>query len=125
MAIGPLYYSLYDAVCVRISSEFADAGTKLEETNQTPLSPDEVEEMVRRLMEDGADMVWDLLTTHLRNGLSVRSLGEAIQIGAAELILRTTVSRQFTNGQHPFDYCNVANNWLRTSSSPCRPRILY
>jgi hypothetical protein len=35
MAIGPLYYSLYDAVCVRISSEFADAGTKLEETNRT------------------------------------------------------------------------------------------
>ena len=26
MAIGPLYYSLYDAVCVRISGEFPDAG---------------------------------------------------------------------------------------------------
>ena len=33
--------------------------------------------------------------------------------------------RQFTNGQHPFDYCNVANNWLRKTDSPYRARILY
>ncbi len=125
MAIGPLYYSLYDAVCVRMSSEFADAGTTLEETNRTPLTPAEVEVMVRHLMEADAAIVWDLLTTHLKNGRSIGSLGDAIQIGAAELILRTTVPRQFTNGQHPFDYCNVANNWLRTSGSPYRPRILY
>jgi len=125
MAIGPLYYSLYDAVCVLMGSEFAEAGARIEETNRTPLTPDEVEEMVRQLMEAGADTVWDLLTTHLRNGRSVRSLGAGIEIGAAELILRTTVPRQFTNAQHPFDYCNVANNWLRTSSSPYRPSILY
>src|SRR5438874_9503259 len=49
MAIGPLYYSLYDAVCVRLSSEFPDGGTTLKQTNQTPLSPSEVEDMVREL----------------------------------------------------------------------------
>jgi hypothetical protein len=35
------------------------------------------------------------------------------------------VPRQFTDGQHPFDYCNTANDWLRTSESPYRPRVLY
>jgi hypothetical protein len=125
MAIGPLYYSLYDAVCVRISSEFADAGTTLDETNRAPLAPDEVEEMVRLLMEADGETVWNLLTAHLKNGRSIQSVGDAIQIGAAELVLRTTVPRQFTNAQHPFDYCNVANNWLRTSHSRYRPRILY
>ena len=79
------------------------------------------------MLMDGrsADTVWDLLTAHLKNGKSIKSLGDAIQLGAAELILRTTVPRQFTNGQHPFDYCNVANNWLRTSDNPYQPRILY
>ena len=48
-----------------------------------------------------------------------------MQIGAAELILRTTVPRQFTDGQHPFDYANVANYWLRTSDNPYQARILY
>ena len=126
MAIGPLYYSLYDAVCVRMAAEFPDdGGNSLKQTNQTPLTPAEVEEMVRH--DDGGRCrtVWDLLTAHLKNGKSIRSLGDTIQLGAAELILRTTVPRQFTNGQHPFDYCNVANNWFRTSDNPYQPRILY
>jgi hypothetical protein len=125
MAVGPLYYSLYDAVCVRMASEFADGGVTLKQTNQTPLTPGEVEEMVQQLMEANADTVWDMLTAHLKNGKSIKSLGDAIQLGAAELILRTTVPRQFTNGQHPFDYCNVANNWFRTSDNPYQPRVLY
>src|SRR5437868_10156740 len=125
MAIGPLYYSLYDAVCVRMASEFPDSGIGLKQSNQTPLSPAEVEDMVRQLMEADADAVWNLLTAHLKKGKSIRSLGDTIQLGAAELILRTTVPRQFTNGQHPFDYCNVANNWFRTSDNPYQPRVLY
>jgi hypothetical protein len=61
----------------------------------------------------------------LQGGKSIRSIGDTIQIGAAELILRTTVPRKFTDGQHPFDYCNTANYWMRGSSNPWQPRILY
>src|SRR5437763_6353319 len=40
MAIGPLYYSLYDAACVRIPAEYHEDNCKnLKQTNQTPLSP--------------------------------------------------------------------------------------
>jgi hypothetical protein len=81
--------------------------------------------MVALLMSADAATVWNRLTAHLKAGVSVRSLGDAIQIGAAELILRTTVPRQFTDGQHPFDYCNTANTWLRRTTSPYRARILY
>jgi len=125
MAVGPLYYSLYDAVCVTVSAEFPDAGKGLKQTNTTPLTPAEVEDMVQLLMEADAQTIWNLITTHLRNGKSLTSLGDTIQIGAAELILRTTVPRQFTDGQHPFDYCNVANYWMRTSQNPYQPRVLY
>ena len=125
MAVGPLYYSLYDAVCVRMASEFPDGGASLKQTNRAALTPSEVEDTVRQLMEADADAVSELLTAHLKNGKSIRSLGDTIQLGAAELILRTTVPRQFTNGQHPFDYCNVANNWFRSSDNPYQPRVLY
>jgi hypothetical protein len=125
MAIGPLYYSAYDSASVRMVAEFEDAGNSLEVRNQIPLSPAETEEMVGRMMEASCDEIWDLLTAHLKNGKSLRSLGDTIQIAAAELILRTTVARQFTNGQHPFDYCNVANNWMRRTDSPYKARILY
>ena len=125
MAIGPLYYSLYDAACVTVVNEFPEAGKRLTQTNETPLTPSEVEEMVRLLMEADAQTIWALITTHLRDGKSIRSLGDTIQVGAAELILRITVPRQFTDGQHAFDYCNTANYWMRTSENPYRPRVLY
>ncbi|HTI81277.1 MAG TPA: hypothetical protein VL614_12590, partial [Acetobacteraceae bacterium] len=126
MAVGPLYYSLYDAACVVVTEAFPpDAGKSLKQANKTPLTPEQVEDMVRLLMEADAQVVWDQITTHLRNGISVRSLGDAIQLGAAELVLRTTVGRKFTEGQHPFDYCNTANYWFRTSDNPYQPRILY
>ncbi len=126
MAIGPLYYSLYDAVCVRIAAEFPeDAGKSLKQTNTGALSPRAVEEMIDLLMTGDQQTVWDLISKHLKDGISIKSIADTIQVGAAELILRTTVPRQFTNGQHPFDYCNVANNWLRNSSSPYQARLLY
>src|SRR2546421_3284714 len=125
MAVGPLYYSLYDAACVTVTNELPDAGKHLAQTNHTPLTPGEVEEMVGLLMEADGPTVWARLTTHLKNGRSIRSLGDTIQIGAAELILRTTVPRQFTDGQHPFDYCNTANEWLRTTTSRYAVRVLY
>ena len=125
MAIGPLYYSLYDAACVTMTNEFPEAGKQLKDTNVTALTPAEVEEMVRLLFEASGETVWNQITAHLKNGKSIRSLGDAIQIGAADLILRTTVARQFTDGQHPFDYCNTANYWLRRTASPYQPRLLY
>ncbi|MGH7389632.1 MAG: hypothetical protein ACREM3_09270 [Candidatus Rokuibacteriota bacterium] len=125
MAVGPLYYSLYDAACVTVTAELPDAGKSLAQTNHTALTPSEVEEMVQLLVEADAPTVWALVTAHLKNGTSIRSLGDTIQIGAAELILRTTAPRQFTDGQHPFDYCNTANDWLRTTDSPYRARVLY
>jgi len=125
MAVGPLYYSLYDAACVTVTAEFSDAGKSLKAANGTPLTPVEVEDMVRLLMEADTPAVWSLVTAHLRNGVSVRSLGDAIQVGAAELILRTTVPRQFTDAQHAFDYANAANHWMRTSDNPYQPRVLY
>src|SRR5215470_11466280 len=100
MAVGPLYYAVYDAACVTVAAELPDAGKNVAQTNQTPLTTDEVEEMVRLLMVADAPTVWAQLTAHLRNGRSIRSLGDTIQIGAAELILRTTVPKQFTDGQH-------------------------
>jgi hypothetical protein len=126
MAVGPLYYSLYDSASVRIAAEFPeDAGKSLKQANKTPLSPGEVEEMLDLLMTADQKTVFDLISAHLKAGKSIRSLGDTIQLGAAELILRTTVPRQFTNGQHPFDFCNVANNWMRTTDNPYQARILY
>jgi len=125
MAIGPLYYSMYDAASVTMAAEFEDAGKGLKDRNQTPLSPGQVEEMLEQMMTADHDTMWQMLVAHLKNGISIKSLGDTIQVAAAELILRNTVARTFTSGQHPFDYCNVANNWLRHTNNPYQARILF
>src|SRR5579871_28000 len=125
MAVGPLYYSLYDGACVIATAELPDAGKTLMQTNTAPLSPAEVEALVDLLLTGDQAAVWGRITAHLRGGTSIKSLGDTIQIGAAELILRTTVPRQFTDGQHPFDYCNVGNTWLRATANPYQARVLY
>jgi hypothetical protein len=65
MAIGPLYYSVYDAACVTVAAERPD----------------------RRRRADLADD------------------------GAAPVHRRPA----------PFDYCNTANYWMRTSDNPYQP----
>src|SRR5215469_7589870 len=72
MAVGPLYYSLYDAVCVVVTEAFPDAGKSLKQTNKASLTPEQVEDMVRVLMEADGQTVWDQITMHLRNGISLR-----------------------------------------------------
>ena len=125
MAVGPLYYSIYDAACVHLAAEFPDDAGKRLAANERALTPAEVEELVEVVTAGSAEAVWERLTAHLRAGASMRSLGDTLQIAAAELILRTTVPRQFTDAQHAFDYSNVANYWLRSSESPYRPRVLF
>ncbi len=125
MAVGPLYYSAYDAACVTLAEAFPDGHKHVAEANKTPLTPMEVEAYIDLLMTGTGPAVWGRLTEYLQAGKSVRSLGDTIQIASAELILRNVVPRKFTDGQHPFDYCNTANHWIRTSHSHYRPRVLY
>jgi len=124
MAVGPLYYSLYDAACQVLAAEFPDMGKSLV-ANRGTLTPAEVEDLIALVLTGTQDDVWGRLTALLRAGTSMRSVGDTLQVAAAELILRTTVPRQFTDAQHTFDYCNVANYWLRSTSSPYQARVLY
>jgi hypothetical protein len=117
MAVGPLYYSLYDAVCVLLTSAFPDVGKGLPQTNRIPLSEPETEAFVDLLMTGDQHAVFSQITAYLRNGRAIRSIGDAIQIGAAELLLRNTVPRAYTDGIHPADYCGTANHWLRGTKS--------
>jgi hypothetical protein len=126
MAVGPLYYSLYDAVCVMFADAFPeDGGTSLKRTNQGKLEEAAVEDLIDLLMTADQQTVFTRITELLRAGISLKSLGDTLQVAAAELILRTITPRRFTDGQHAFDYCNTVNDWIRTTDNPYQPRALY
>src|SRR5207253_7120395 len=80
MAVGPLYYSAYDAACVTAAAELPEAGKNLKQTNHSPLTPGEVVDIVRLLLDAGGQTVWSLVTAHPLRVQSLRSLGQAIHI---------------------------------------------
>ena len=126
MAVGPLYYSLYDAACVTTNARFPDGGRQLKRTNQTPLTDEEVDAFLHVVLEGEPSQAWDQVTRCLEAGKSVISLAHALQIAGAELILRwQTDPAVLSLGQHVNDYSNVVNYWFRTSDNPCQPRVLY
>ncbi len=126
MAVGPLYYSMYDAACVTTNARFPDGARQLKKTNQTPLSDDEVNAFLEVVLEGEPGQAWDQVTAYLEAGKSVTSLAHVLQIAGAELILRWQADPAVLSlGQHVNDYCNVVNHWFRTSDNPCQPRVLY
>ena len=126
MAVGPLYYSMYDAACVTTNARFQDGGRQLKKTNQTPLTDDEVDAFLHVVLEGEPRQAWDHVTAYLEAGKSVVSMAHALQIAGAELILRWQADPAVLSlGQHVTDYSNVVNYWFRTSDNPCQPRVLY
>ncbi|MBV8083726.1 MAG: hypothetical protein JO247_02810, partial [Chloroflexi bacterium] len=126
MAVPPLYYSLYDAACVTANARFPEGGRKLKATNTTPLTADEVDAFITLVLEGEPSTVWDQVSTYLEAGKSIASLGDALQIAGAEIILRwTSDPAMLSLGQHVNDYCNVVNYWFRSSDNPLQPRVVY
>ena len=116
---------MYDAACVTTNARFSDGGRQLKRTNQVPLSDEEVSAFLEVVLEGELSQAWDAVTCHLEAGKSIISIAHALQIAAAELILRWQKDPAVLSlGQHVNDYCNVVNYWFRTSDNPCQPRVL-
>src|SRR5947207_1272615 len=84
MAVGPLYYSLYDAACVTVTSELPDAGKSLARTNHTPLSPGEVEEMDEASLAFDVPRTTALADAYLKSGADRDTYLAAVAITACK-----------------------------------------
>ena len=118
MAVGPLYYSLYDAACVTIAAEFA-------RRRQGPQGRQHAAAHAERGRGDGP-------AAHRRrpaDGVEPDNHAPAQRQVAAQPGRHDPDRRgradspdhgpaQFTDAQHAFDYCNVANYWMRTQRQP-------
>jgi hypothetical protein len=125
MAVGPQYYSLYDMVCVMLAGAFPDGGKSLPETNRTELTAEQVEAFIPLVVDGEQQDLFDQITAFLKAGVSIRSIGDALQIATTELSLRNTVARAYTDVIHPADYCGTGNWWLRATKNPYQVRVLY
>jgi len=81
--------------------------------------------MIPLLMEADWQTVWNRITAHLKNGKSLRSLGDTVQLGAAELILRTTIPAKLHERSASVRLLQRRELLAADERHPYQPRVLY
>ena len=137
IAVGPRWYSTYEmagnAITALIDGGTIQAipysGTSERERellrNSDPLGDDEAAAFVDVLIRMPEPAYLEHLAKLLVAGKSVRHLIDAIQIGAAEVLLETGHANNFSMSQHCYEYCNTLRWFVDTFDHDQRIKLLF
>jgi len=137
MAVGPRWYSTYELACNVITSHIDGAvisaipysGTSEAERalwgNADGLTPDEAERLITAIIREPEPGYLEVLAEYLKAGKSVRHLIDAIQIGAAQVVLETGHPNNFSMSQHCYEYCNNLRWFYDNFEHPQRIKLLF
>jgi hypothetical protein len=120
IAVGPRWYSLYEVACnavtVYLGGQTLHAvpyggATELERTllasNRTPLDKAESDGLIEAVLRQPEPAYLLKVTELLQAGKSARSILDALQVGAAEVVLETHGELNFSLSQHCYEYHNT------------------
>ncbi len=138
IAVGPRWYSLYEMACNAITVYLEGqtlhavpySGTTEQErailaTNRAPLDAAETEALIETVLRRPEPAFVEHLTALLKVGKSPRALLDAIQVGAAEVVLETHGELNFSLPQHCYEYVNTLGWFWDTFDHPQRLKLLY
>src|SRR6266446_2388668 len=91
----------------------------------TPLTPAEEAMLVDVIMRQREFSVIDALVALLKAGRSARSILDAIQIAAAQVILETGEPNNYSMAQHGYEFCNTVGWFYDAFEHPHRLKILF
>jgi hypothetical protein len=138
IAVGPRWYSLYEAasnaVMVYLEGQTLHAvpyggATEGERAilanNRAPLDKAESDALIDVLLHQPEPGYFHEVTALLKAGKSPRAILDAIQVGAAENVLRTHGELNFSLSQHCYEYVNTLGWFWDTFDHPQRIKLLY
>jgi hypothetical protein len=138
IAVGPRWYSLYEVACNAIAIYIEGrtlhavpySGTTEQErallaNNTAPLDAAETEALIEVILRQPEPAYLPHLTALLKAGKSPRALLDAIQVGAATVILETHGELNFSLPQHCYEYCNTLGWFWDKFDHPQRLKLLY
>jgi hypothetical protein len=137
IAVGPRWYSLYEVACnavtVYLEGQSLHAipygGTTEQERallgNKAPLSKLESDALIEAALRQPAPGYLLKVTELLKAGKGPGSILEALQIGAAEVVLETHGELNFSLPQHCYEYLNTLGWFWDTFDHPQRIKLLY
>lgn len=137
IAVGPRWYSLYEVACnavtVYLEGQTLHAvpygGSTEQErallANTTPLSKTESDSLIEIALHQPEPGYLLKVTEFLKAGKDPRSILDALQIGAAEVVLETHSELNFSLPQHCYEYLNTLGWFWDTFDHPQRIKLLY
>ncbi len=137
IAVGPRWYSTYEMAgnCVTALIEKAPIqaipyrGTTEREralcNNAEPLTAEEGEAFLDTVLNQHEPAYIEHLTKLLLGGKRLRDIMDAIQLGAAKVVLQTTINTNFSLSQHCYEYCNTLGWFFDKFEHPQRLKLLY
>ncbi len=138
IAVGPRWYSLYELACNAVTVYLEGhslhavpyGGTTEQErailaNNKGTLSAAETDALVEVILRQPEPAFLVELTKLLKAGKDPRAILNAIQVGAATVILETHDDLNFSLPQHCYEYCNTLGWFWDTFEHPQRVKLLY
>jgi hypothetical protein len=137
IAVGPRWYSTYEMACNCVThyleqqkiSAIPYAGTTAKEQalleNTEPLTAAEAEAFLEVILHQHEPAYLEHLSQLLNAGKGPRQIIDVLQIGAAQVLLGTQDSLNFSISQHCSEYCNTLGWFYDTFDHPQRLKLLY
>lgn len=138
IAVGPRWYSLYETACNAITVYLEGqtlhavpySGTTEQErailaNNKAPLDAAETEALIEIILREPEPAFALHLTALLKAGKSPRAVLDAIQVGAAQVVIETHNELNFSLPQHCYEYCNTLGWFWDNFDHPQRLKLLY
>src|SRR5262249_23971367 len=137
IAVGPRWYSTYEMAgnCVthylhrHEISAIPYAGTTATElallANSEALTATEAEAFLEVVLRQHEPAYLEQLSALLLAGKGPRQILDVLQIGAAQVLLETQDSLNFSIAQHCYEYCNTLGWFYDSFEHPQRLKLLY
>src|SRR5207249_3222294 len=137
IAVGPRWHSVYEMACnvVTIFIEGKEvhavpqSGTSERERvllgNTGMVSEAESEELIDALIHQHEPAYIEKISALLLAGKSPRRVVDVIQLAAAQIVLETVGSNNFSMPQHTYEYCNTLGWFYDNFAHPQRLKLLY
>ncbi|MBN9085631.1 MAG: hypothetical protein J0J01_01875 [Reyranella sp.] len=138
IAVGPRWYSLYEVACnavmVYLGGQTLHAvpyagATELEReilaNNKAPLSQPESDALLDAVLRQPEPAYLLKVTELLKAGRSARSILDALQVGAAQVVIETHNELNFSLPQHCYEYHNTLGWFWDSFEHPQRIKLLY
>jgi len=137
IAVGPRWYSTYEMACNCVLhyleqqkiSAVPYAGTTAKElallANTEALTTAEAQAFLEVVLHQHEPAYLEALSKLLLAGKGPRQILDVLQIGAAQVLLETHDSLNFSISQHCYEYCNTLGWFYDTFEHPQRLKLLY